>query len=606
VYPQTNIELIYSTPRMYIDALKEEDLVWPTKYDDIFPYADNDQSFWTGYFSSRANDKKYFRDASHTLHSSNKLFALAGIDQGATDAEIKEMEDARKTMMDVVGVVQHHDAITGTARQHVSNDYKQRVYNGREEVNAVYAQVIDKLARTQGFKEDNQWQWCQRQNGTYSDCPIASYADETTGYNMVVATHNPASVAIHELKVEVPHDNYKVFQFDGNDWANVTASVICQVIQDETHPEYMNNDCNMYIKQEIEAGQIGFTKIQYDADSHLHQDTCDDVESQVISTDELELSYNGIIDDGVVYFNLTDKVANQTNVVGFSLRWWSSFQSHDIQPSGAYIFRPKENVFDSYLYSNLDELKTHVCEAKQQFVIWFKGTEEKYNHQQQGDAAVRISMIDNLPVMQFDVELFGIPQNSKVQQEVTVNFHSDIKNDGEFWTDSNGMEMQKRNLNHRPTWNLTTKEGGLNITANMFPVNSAVSIIDKQTNMQMTVMNDRSQAGSVIVDGRIELMQNRRQNVDDWRGVNEVLNEKEQFANGTKILDKEGHDIGMSVPATYYLQYFNRQSREPLQRQVQQIVDAPDQQFYSINQEEPLVGSNLGGAIDAGFAELLK
>lgn len=138
-------------------------------------------------------------------------------------------------------------------------------------------------------------------------------------------------------------------------------------------------------------------------------------------------------------------------------------------------------------------------------------------------------MIDNLPVMQFDVELFGIPQNSHVQQEVTVNFHSDIKNDGEFWTDSNGMEMQKRNLNYRPSWNLTTKDGGLNITANMFPVNSAVSIIDKQTNMQMTVMNDRSQAGSVIMDGRIELMQNRRQNVDDWRGVNEVLNEKEQF-----------------------------------------------------------------------------
>merc|ERR1711990_608388 len=104
------------------------------------------------------------------------------------------------------------------------------------------------------------------------------------------------------------------------------------------------------------------------------------------------------------------------------------------------------------------------------------------------------------------------------------------------------------------------------------------------------------------MDGRIELMQNRRQNVDDWRGVNEVLNEKEQFMNGTKILDKEGHDIGMSVPATYYLQYFNRQSRQPLQRQVQQFVDAPDQQFYAINQEEPLIGSNLGGAIDSGFA----
>lgn len=121
-------------------------------------------------------------------------------------------------------------------------------------------------------------------------------------------------------------------------------------------------------------------------------------------------------------------------------------------------------------------------------------------------------MIEGLPVMQFDVELFGIPENSHVQQEVTVNFYADIENNGVFYTDSNGLEMQRRQLNYRPTWNLTTKAGGLNITANMFPVGSAISMIDEHTNMQMTVMNDRVQAGSVIKDGRIELMQNRRTN----------------------------------------------------------------------------------------------
>lgn len=84
----TNIELIYSTPSMYIDAIAADNIEWPTKYDDGFPYADGDTAFWTGYFSSRANAKKYMRDASHTLHSSNKLFALASIDQSTTDTEI--------------------------------------------------------------------------------------------------------------------------------------------------------------------------------------------------------------------------------------------------------------------------------------------------------------------------------------------------------------------------------------------------------------------------------------------------------------------------------------------------------------------------------------
>lgn len=61
-YP--NVTLLYSTPGMYVDAVNEQDIEWPTKYDDMFPYADNENSFWTGYFSSRANNKEYIRRAS--------------------------------------------------------------------------------------------------------------------------------------------------------------------------------------------------------------------------------------------------------------------------------------------------------------------------------------------------------------------------------------------------------------------------------------------------------------------------------------------------------------------------------------------------------------
>jgi len=30
-------------------------------------------------------------------------------------------------MLDVIGVTQHHDAVTGTAKQHVANDYAFRI-----------------------------------------------------------------------------------------------------------------------------------------------------------------------------------------------------------------------------------------------------------------------------------------------------------------------------------------------------------------------------------------------------------------------------------------------------------------------------------------------
>lgn len=85
----------------------------------------------------------------------------------------------------------------------------------------------------------------------------------------------------------------------------------------------------------------------------------------------------------------------------------------------------------------------------------------------------------------------------------------------------------------------------------------------------MTVMNDRSQGGSVIEKGRIELMQNRRLYHDDYRGVDEVLNETDSFGNG------------ITVPATYLLQVFNSSSEPSYQRMAQLAMDEPLQVFYA-------------------------
>lgn len=54
----------------------------------------------------------------------------------------------------------------------------------------------------------------------------------------------------------------------------------------------------------------------------------------------------------------------------------------------------------------------------------------------------------------------------------------------------------------------------------------------------MTVMNPRSQGGSVIKPGRIEIMQNRRLYKDDDKGVCEALNEHDCAGNGLVISAK--------------------------------------------------------------------
>lgn len=72
----------------------------------------------------------------------------------------------------------------------------------------------------------------------------------------------------------------------------------------------------------------------------------------------------------------------------------------------------------------------------------------------------------------------------------------------------------------------------------------------------MTVMNDRSQGGSALYNGRIELMQHRRLYHDDGRGVGENLNETDELGNS------------LTVSAKYFVQIFNRSSQVSLQRYV--------------------------------------
>ena len=91
--------------------------------------------------------------------------------------------------------------------------------------------------------------------------------------------------------------------------------------------------------------------------------------------------------------------------------------------------------------------------------------------------------LEGLPVIKYEVELYGLPSNSQIGFEVTVNFHTNLDNQEVFYTDSNGLEMQRRQLNYRPTWNLTIADGGLNVTANYYPIQTAIAMIDPSTNM---------------------------------------------------------------------------------------------------------------------------
>lgn len=85
-------------------------------------------------------------------------------------------------------------------------------------------------------------------------------------------------------------------------------------------------------------------------------------------------------------------------------------------------------------------------------------------------------------MLRVDVDLNSLPPVWYNGTEVLVDFTVEgFDNQQTFWTDSNGLNMQKRILNYRPTWDiqLNYNESNENITANYYPIDSAISMIDE-------------------------------------------------------------------------------------------------------------------------------
>ncbi|CDW74355.1 glycosyl hydrolases family 38 protein [Stylonychia lemnae] len=555
-----NIQLVYSTPGSYLDAKKSDNLIFPVKYDDMFPYAGNEDDYWTGYFTSRPNSKKQIKDFSGNFHAFTKLTTMKVLDQSVSNDTVNQILNAKQYMLDQLGINQHHDAVTGTARQHVADDYKQRIYKATQLGNQIQTQILQEQIESLTNIKSSEWSWCNRTNGTYLDCPIFKYGNQ----KHIVAVYNPATIDQSFVKLKVQYSTYRVFywSFEQNKFIDISSSqaeVICAGrLADQG--DYVQ-DCELHVS--IRTPSLSFNILQLVFDSQIDLNVkADSGNTHKISGYQELLVFEKYDPDNGALFDLLKIQSGKQYKIGFDMRVYNSDPGDKKNSaSGAYIFKPDRSNQDSVTYCPMTDIKSFTGKFTSEIQMIFQ------NQDQSRQVLVRVRYYDVSPVSEWDVVLYGLPDKDSQGLEVTVNFKSmDIDNQNTFYTDSNGLEMQKRILNYRPTWNITA---AMKVSSNYYPINSAISIVDEKQKLQMTVMNDRSQGGSVLQKGRIELMQNRRLYHDDDRGLSEHLNETD--SNGKGII----------VPATYRLQFLERANDFSYQRTEQIVIDEPLELFFT-------------------------
>lgn len=495
------VHAFYSTPTMYLDALYKANQTWEVKKDDFFPYADCPHCYWTGYFTSRPALKRYVRYNNNLLQVCKQLEVMNG--------PAKKNGPSSDLLRRAMGVAQHHDAVSGTSKQHVADDYAKRLAIGAAECQVLVGNVLNKLGVKNPEIKPPTLTFCDYLN--ISVCPLTEKTNSFT-----VTVYNPlarGTDAVVRLPVALASMN--VFSPQGKLVESQTLPVSNETRQLRQAQNLKQSDSSFELVFFAKVPALGFStyfvnstkstvknKIFKDVPKRVYADA-DEVS---IENEFIKLSFS---EDTGHLTTMTDKSSKTTTVLSQEFYWYNGSVGTDAskQPSGAYIFRP--NSSQPILISkeiNVEVFKgTVVQEVRQVISPFISQVVRLYAGQRQAE---------------FEYTVGPIPIGDKWGKEIITRFDTDIKSNELFYTDANGREMQERKRNYRPTWKLNNTEP---VAENYYPVNSRMLIRDSEK--QLTILTDRSLGGSSMKDGSMEVMLHRRLLKDDKRGVGEPLNE---------------------------------------------------------------------------------
>ncbi|XP_074647600.1 lysosomal alpha-mannosidase-like [Tubulanus polymorphus] len=520
----SKINAFYSTPSCYLYANNKAGLRWPTKSDDFFPYASDAHQMWTGYFTSRPALKYYERQTNRFLQVCKQLDTFAKLrQQFGSDLKIRALKEA-------MGVIQHHDGVSGTEKQHVAYDYAMRLANGTTECEDVVNEAMKKLLSVNKSKPLPRLTFCHQTN--ISLCSVSSVAKQFT---MVV--YNPLSRPVTAwLQIPVNGNAYNISDTNGHPLAAtiIPVSQRTQAIPERKSSNYTSrND----IVMKVELPAMGLTTYMFQLSKSralklLQTYGRHEVRGPyTIENQHLRVYFDG--QTGMI--SRIDNLDEQLHLpLHQSLRYYTGFPGNNSQPkfqaSGAYIFRPIENRPNPIVNKVRNTLMKGkvVEEMHQEFSPW---------------ATQVVRLRDNEKYVEIEWTVGPIPISDGKGREVVNYFQSGLKTHSMFYTDANGRETQTRRRNYRPTWTLQQTES---VAGNYYPINAYAYLKDEQANVQLTVLTDRSQGGGSITDGSLEIMVHRRLLHDDRFGVGEALNETGSDKNG--LIVRGRHYICLDRP----------------------------------------------------------
>ncbi|EGG20517.1 alpha-mannosidase [Cavenderia fasciculata] len=532
--PQYGLNLIYSTPSIYIDAVNKANLVWDVKTDDFFPYADDPYSYWTGYFVSRPALKGYVRQNSQLLHVAEQLLVTGQADIPNVQSYIDSIMPLREAM----GEAQHHDAVSGTEKQVVADDYAARLAIGNTATLNAMNNVLGSLLTTNSLKPlaSPAMSFCPFLN--ISVCPATSVLTNHGTSVPVILYNQLGQTRFEHVNIPIPV-------------ANVTVSDSNGIVRSQVTPN-SNSSLGYVLTFLAQIPPLGFSTYIIENSGQEESTMTEYVEPKMIKPSSSNIIFaNQFV--SVTFDSATGGIMSITNIssgdqIQISQQYMfylpSLGDSASGQPSGAYIFRPINTYPFNY---NNQTVKVTVSQGSTVQVLtryWSPTMIQIFR------------LYDGVPYLEIEETVGPIDISDGIGKEVITQWNTSLNTKQTWWTDSNGQEMQERVYNFRDTWDLNVTQP---VSDNYVPINAISYIQDTEKNLQLTFVVDRSRGGASLGNGELEMMLHRRTLLDDWRGVGEPMNESTQIVTTTRVIF---HPINDQVQS--YYRYFAQELQHPI------------------------------------------
>ena len=157
-----------------------------------------------GYFTSRPSLKYLIKNGNNLLQSAKQLSVLSRMSHVLSSKLIP--------LQEAMGLLQHHDAVTGTCKQAVNDDYTRIMAKAMAKAQEVVVESYYYLLQSEGFVTYSSLSFCNQLN--ISECAITERLDNSS--DAVVTIYNPLAHPVqHYVRLPVRNFRFRVRDASG-------------------------------------------------------------------------------------------------------------------------------------------------------------------------------------------------------------------------------------------------------------------------------------------------------------------------------------------------------------------------------------------------------